>query len=209
MHICRVAIVALIFAVSACVPAGLGGSGTRALAVAGGAVTVTGPQGYCIDRDASRDGASGAFVLMGSCASLTGSRASGQPQRPAILTASIGPESTAGTDLAAALPDMAQFFESAAGRAALSRAGRAETVTVQRVSALGDVLYIRLTDSAVAEEQGVEAAYWRALMAVRGRIVTLSVLSPARGPLSAAEQRGVLDQFVARMRAVNAGVALG
>jgi hypothetical protein len=104
---------------------------------------------------------------------------------------------------------MAEFFQSPAGRAALSRTGQAETVTVERVSASAGVLYIRLSDSAMAEGQGVEAAYWRALMAVGGRIVTLSVLSPTQGPLSSAEQRAVLDQFVARMRASNQSAAQG
>lgn len=192
--------VALSVALAACVPAGTGGTGTRALAVAAGAVTVAGPRGYCIDRSASRDGVSGAFVLMGSCASLTGSRAAGLPERLAILTASVGAPA-AEPDLAVALPGLAQFFQSRAGRAALSRTGQAETVTVERVSAAGDVLYIRLSDS--AEGHGVEPAYWRAVMAVADRIVTLSVLSPTQGPLGSAEQRAVLEQFVARMRAAN------
>lgn len=192
---------ALVLALSACVQTGAGGMGTRALAVAGGAVTIAGPQGYCIDRSASRDGASGAFVLMGSCASLTGSRAAGLPQRPAILTASASAPGAGSTGFAAALPGLAQFFQSRAGRAALSRTGRAETVTVERVTAAGNVLYIRLSDS--AEGHGVEAAYWRAVMAVADRIVTLSVLSPTQGPLGSAEQRAVLDRFVARMRAAN------
>lgn len=198
-----------VVALSACVPSGLGGPATRAMTVAGGSVTVAGPQGYCIDRGASRDSASGAFVLLGSCASLTGSRAAGQPSRPAILTASAGPTSGAGSDVAAALPGLAQFFQSTAGRAALSRTGQAATVRVERVSAAGGVLYIRLSDSAGAGEQGVEAGYWRALMAAGGRIVTLSVLSPRQAPLSSADQRALLDRFVARMRASNASAALG
>ncbi len=195
-------IAALALALAGCVGTGLGG-GTRALAVAGGAVTVTGPQGYCVDRSASRDSASGAFVLLGSCASLTGSRAAGQPQRPAILTASVGPLSAEGTDVAAALPAMAEFFQSSAGRAALSRAGAADTVAVDQISTSDGVLYLHLSDQALASGQAVEAGYWRALTGIRGRIVTLAVLSPTRGPLGVSEQRAVLDQFVARMRAAN------
>jgi hypothetical protein len=199
----------LTLSLSACVPSGTGGAATRAMAVAGGAVTVAGPQGYCIDGGASRDGASGAFVLLGSCASLTGSRAAGQPLRPAILTASASPSSGGGAEFTSALPGLAQFFQSAAGRTALSRTGQAETVKVERVSAAGGVLYIRLSDSAVAREQGVDATYWRALLAIGDQIVTLSVLSPRQGPLSSAEQRAVLDKFVARMRASNGAAARG
>ncbi|MBC7141608.1 MAG: hypothetical protein H5U18_05565, partial [Rhodobacteraceae bacterium] len=55
-------------ALGACVPGAPlapGGTATRAMAVSGGAVVVTGPQGYCIDRSASRDRPDGAFVLFG------------------------------------------------------------------------------------------------------------------------------------------------
>ena len=194
---------ALAVGLSACVPAGMSGGAPRAIAVAGGAVTVAGPQGYCIDRSASRDGASGAFVLLGSCASIAGNRAAGQPARPAILTALVGPATASAPNFAAALPDMAEFFRTDAGRAALSGAGRAETVRVERISEAGGVLFIRLSDSALAEGQPVEHGHWRALAEIRGRIVTLAVLSPESAPLSSAEQRAVLDAFVGRMRSAN------
>lgn len=194
---------ALALGLSACVPAGMSGSAPRAIAVSGGAVTVAGPQGYCVDRSASRDGASGAFVLLGSCASISGNRAAGQPPRPAILTVSVGPAAASGQNLTAALPGMADFFRTTPGRAALSGAGRADTVTVERISAAGGVLFIRLSDSAVAAGQPVEPGHWRALTAIRGRVVTLAVLSPDSAPLTASEQRTVLDAFVARMRAAN------
>jgi hypothetical protein len=190
-------------ALAACVATGP--PGTRAVAVSGGAVTVTGPQGYCIDRGATRQGASGAFVLFGTCAALTRSASAAQPARAAVLTASVGQPAAEGIDLAANLPAMAAFFRSVPGRAALSRSGDAATVRVEEVGQSGDALYIRLSDSAVAAGQSVEPAYWRALMPVRGRIVTLAVLSPVGAPLRSSEQRAVLDRFAARMRAANAG----
>lgn len=196
-------VVALALALAACVATGT--SGTRAVAVSGGAVTVTGPQGYCIDRGATREGASGAFVLFGTCAALTGSASAGQPAQAAVLTASVGQPAAPGVDLAATLPAMASFFPSEPGRAALSRSGDAGTVSVHEVTRAGDVLYIRLSDIAVAADQSVQPGYWRALMPVRGRIVTLTVLSPARAPLTFADQRAILDRFVARMRGANAG----
>lgn len=199
------ALLALVLA--ACVTTG--SSGTRAVAVSGGAVTVAGPPGYCVDRGATREGASGAFVLFGTCAALTGSASSGQPAKAAVLTASVGQPAGVGADLAAALPAMANFFPSVPGRAALSRSGDAGSVRVHEVTKAGDVLYIRLSDSAVAADQSVEPGYWRALMPIRGRIVTLAVLSPARKPLSLAEQRALLDRFVARMRAANSGTGAG
>lgn len=193
----------LVVAVAGCVATGP--SGTRAVAVSGGTVTVTGPQGYCIDRGATREGASGAFVLFGTCAALTGSASAGQPARAAVLTASVGPAAADGADLAANLPAMAAFFRSVPGRAALSRSGDAATVRVDEAAQSGDALFIRLSDSASAAGQSVEPGYWRALMPIRGRIVTLAVLSPVKAPLASSDQRALLDRFVARMRAANAG----
>lgn len=197
----------LAMTLAACVATGP--SGTRAVAVSGGAVTVTGPQGYCIDRGATREGASGAFVLFGTCAALTGSGAAGQPAKAAVLTASVGQPAAAGVDLAANLPAMANFFRSVPGRAALSRSGDAGTVRVDETGRSGDALYVRLSDRSAATGQSVEPGYWRALIPVRGRIVTLAVLSPAQAPLTSSEQRALLDRFVARMRAANPGTGSG
>jgi len=186
---------AALLALSACVPVGMTGTADRAVAVAGGAVTVAGPQGYCVDRGARSD----ALVLLGSCAALAGSRSVGGPARPAILTASVAEPPASGIDLDA----MAGFVRSAPGRAALSQSDDPASVTIEEVSASGGVLFIRLSDSAMAKSLPVETGYWRALTGLRGYAVTLSVLSPASAPLSPDEQRAVLNAFVARMRAAN------
>lgn len=203
----RVAAATLVATLAACVATGP--SGTRAVAVSGGAVTVTGPEGYCIDRGATRESASGAFVLFGTCAALTRSASAGQPARAAVLTASVGQPAAVGVDLAANLPAMAAFFRSVPGRAALSRSGDAGTVRVEETGKAGDALYIRLSDRSAAAGQSVEPGYWRALIPVQGRIVTLAVLSPAQAPLTSSEQRALLDRFVARMRAANPGTGGG
>lgn len=179
------------------------GTAVRALAVSGGAVTVTGPSGYCIDRSASRDGEGGTFVLFGTCAALSGSPSAGQPGKPAVLTASVAPGTVDAATFAASYPAMARFFRSDPGRAALSRAGRAATVSLAEVSSTADVLYLHLTDSAGASGQAVEPDYWRAITVLGGRMVTLSAMSLSDRPLSSAEKRQVLDAFVARMKAAN------
>src|SRR5690606_9471523 len=160
-------------ALSACVE-GMSptGSAPRAIALAGGAVTATGPAGYCVDRAASRDGAAGSFVLFGTCAALSGSPAAGQPAKPAVLTASVAP---AAPPFAASFPAMARFFGSAPGRAALSRSGRAGTVALGAVSSRDGVIYLSLSDSAAGPGQAVAPDYWRAILALRSHLVTLSV----------------------------------
>lgn len=194
-------------ALAACLPAGLGGGGTatRAISVSNGGVTVAGPTGYCIDKSALRDGASGAFVLLGTCAAISGSRDEGQPDRPAVLTASVLPEAGLSRPLSESFAGLTTFFRSVPGRAALSRAGDAKTVEVAEVRQKDDVLYLRVRDAAVASGQPVEPEYWRAILSLNGRIVTLSALGLRDRPLSAAEKRAALEAFVARMRAQNSG----
>ncbi|MFN6951368.1 MAG: hypothetical protein ACK4NE_02070 [Albidovulum sp.] len=181
------------------------GATPRAVSVADGAVTVTGPAGYCIDRAATRSGSAGAFVLFGTCAALSGSPAASQPARPAVLTASVVPGSADAVTFAASFPAMARFFNSPAGRAALSRSGKAASVSVGSVSSRDGVLYLRLSDSAAGPGQSVAPDYWRAILALRGHFVTLSVMSLSDRPLDPAEKRRILDAFVTRMRAANAG----
>ncbi|MDW4549650.1 hypothetical protein R5H32_09825 [Defluviimonas sp. D31] len=188
---------------AACAKGGFGGA-SRAIIVAGGEVTVAGPSGYCIDRSVSRDGAEGAFVLLGTCAAISGSRAVAQPARPAVLTASVLPGAPLSAPMAESFEGLAAFFRSDPGRAALSRSGKAETVTVEEATTAGEVLYLRLRDVSAAEGRAVEPEYWRAILALKGRIVTLSALSLQDRPLSAEEKRQILEGFVAQMQSVNA-----
>ena len=191
-------------ALTACVPGefgGMSGAATRSLQVSGGAVTVAPPQGYCIDRKASRDGAEGAFVLIGTCAALSGVRSAGPSARPAVLTASVLNGAPA-EGIAGILPQMTRFFGTDAGRSALSRSGDAGAVDLIQAVSQGDTLYLRVADRSKAEAQ-VEPEYWRAVLALNGRMVTLSALSLERFPLGPDEKRKVLEAFVSRMRAAN------
>lgn len=186
-------------ALAACVPQG---SAPGAVSVAGGTVTIAGPEGFCVDRGATRSTADTGFVLLGSCAALSGSLAQPQPPVPAVLTASVIGD--APQDFASNLPQMASFFRSSAGAKALSRTGRAETVALGQVTSKGDALYIRASDSARANGLAVEPEYWRAIFAQNGRIITLSVMGLADRPVRAEDKRRLLDRFVQRVRAANA-----
>ncbi|MBC7141611.1 MAG: hypothetical protein H5U18_05580, partial [Rhodobacteraceae bacterium] len=161
----------------------------------------------CIDRSASRDRPDGAFVLFGTCAALSGSAAAGQPARPALLTAAVLPAARDSAALAGSFPVLAAFFRSVPGRAALSRSGKAETVEIVEVASRGDVLYLHLKDRSAVSGPAVEADYWRAVLGLHGRMVTLSALSLRDRPLSSAEMRQVLVALVAKMQAANAGTA--
>ncbi len=171
--------------------------------IAQGAVTIAGPPGYCIDPSASRDDEKGAFVLLGSCASLAGSADSASPRTAAILTATISPSGAGQADLSAFFPTMAKFLQSESGRAALSRSGKAKSVKILKIASVGDVMYVSVRDIARADGQEVEPDYWRALFAVNGQIVTLSVLSLGAMPLDQAAKRALLEKFVAKVKAAS------
>ncbi len=175
------------------------------MAVADGKLTIAAPHGFCVDAEASHETGDGAFVLFGSCASLAKSTLAARPKAPAILTAYVSDGAPPGDEFAASFQPMARFLTSEAGRKALSRAGKARTVVIRQIVADRDVLYIRATDSAALEGQDVEPEYWRALFALKGQIVTLSVLGLADKPLSGADKRALLDQFVRKVRAENRG----
>ncbi|WP_413864247.1 hypothetical protein, partial [Albidovulum sp.] len=127
--------------------------------------------------------------------------------KPAVLTASVAPGAADEAAFVASFPAMARFFGSDPGRAALSRAGKAATVRVGAVSSRDGVLYLSVTDAAAGQGKAVEPDYWRAILLARGHLVTLSVMSLADRPLTSAEKRQILDAFVSRMRAANAGPA--
>lgn len=181
-----------------------GGSAPTSVSV-GDQITVAGPSGYCVDTSASRTGDSGAFVLLGSCASISRSLMAARPKYPAILTASVSGGGPDTDTFKASFPSMAKFLSSAAGRAALSRSGKAASVNIAQIGSAGDAMTIRATDTAAAPGQNVEPEYWRALMSIKGQIVTLTVMGLKDKPLSSEVKRALLDAFIARIRAVNAG----
>lgn len=187
---------------SACVAGGIGGSAPGSMAVLGGSVTVAGPRGFCVDSTASRDGREAAFVLLGSCASLSGSPLAPAPQVPAILTASV---LAGGAELVAETEPLAAFFRSPAGRAALSRSGEADTVEVLETVARNGAIFLRVRDTSASGPEGppVEPEYWRAILALNGRLVTLSALGHKARPLSGGAKRAAIEAFLARMRAAN------
>jgi hypothetical protein len=175
----------------------------QSLTVTTGKVRIAGPDGYCADRAGSRDGGTQAFVLLAPCAVIRGD-VRGNGAEGAVLTAQVLLRGLAnGEPMAVILPEMERFFRSAAGRQALSRSGRAATVEVVETARSGEVLYIRARDRSPMKGVAVEPEYWRAVMTVKGRMVTLSVLGRAAAPIGPGAKRSLLDAFVARVRRMN------
>lgn len=178
--------VGLCLALSACVVAT---DATRQVAVLGGALRVRAPEFYCIDTKSARAFDDTAVVLIGRC------NAAGQVAA-ALVTVTVGRAASAGVMLAA--PEALRgFMSSPAGRKALSRSGRAEDVAVLESGVLGgDRLMLHLNDRQ-------EGEYWRAIIGIKGRLVTISASGAEGVPLTADQGRRLVEKTVAALRKAN------
>ena len=172
-----------------------GDSTTESIDVAGGAVTIAGPRGYCIDPEGTQEGAT-PVVLRGSCAALSGARDAPRPDRAAVLSAAVIETGTRMPPIGDALDELADFLASEPGRATLSRAGDADSVEVLDTGAREGVLFVRLSDTSSFDGPEIEPEYRRAIFEIGAHIVTLSVLSPAGRPLDDDARQVTLEAFV-------------
>jgi hypothetical protein len=186
---------ALLLLVAGCT----GVSAPRSMSVAAGRVVIEGPAGYCIDTNGSRDTTAGTFVLLGSCDSISGVSTQPRPQAPAVLTAAVS-AGTSGAGIAGSEKRLARYFESRAGRAALSRSGKARTVTILGHHDGDGAFFLHLSDSSARPDPTVS---WRVLFDLNGHIVTLSVVGLPGRPISARHSEALLRAFIAQVRAAS------
>lgn len=154
------------------------------------------PSGYCVDRGAQ---AGPGVVLIGRCAGVAN-------RAPAVLTVAVG-QPGSGIGLADQGRALAEFFTSDRGRAALSRSGRAGTVTVLEAMSWQDAFLIRWRDTGAG--RGAQGESWRAVLGLDGRMVTLTAAGTAAAPLSREEGRRLIEGFVKAMTQANRRSAQG
>lgn len=170
--------------------------GPRSLALQGGSFTAAAPQGYCIEPGASHDEGDSAVVLMGRCSGASSAA-------PALIALSIGAPGSSAV-LQSGAQALSDYFLSPAGRAALARDGRASSVTIRKTAIADGVLILRVEDRSIGP-------YWRAVLGLKTRLVTLSVSAPEAGSapegpaLDEATGRRILDRAVAALRRANTG----
>lgn len=162
------------------------GSGTGIVAMFGGAMKAAAPAGYCIEPSASTASGEGAVVLMGRCAGAAATVA------PALITVSLGGPGSS-VVLQSGARALSDYFLSPAGRAALARDGRAGSVRVLQTSVAEGALMLRVADRTVGD-------YWRAILGLKGRLVTISVTAPDPDA-----GRRLLEAAMAAMRRANPG----
>jgi hypothetical protein len=159
-----------------------------AVSVLGGAAQIGLPRGYCIDKSASRDTGKTAVVFLGRCSSSA-------KTQPALISIALGEAGSAGV-MTASGAELAKFFQSTEGRRTLSRNGRAKDVRVISAAGRENLFLLHLYDAPVGE-------YWRAITAIRGRLLTITTIGSRQQPLAPAEGRKLLDATVASMQAAN------
>lgn len=178
---------AIVLTLASCQVGG-GMTSSRAAPVLGGALQIGVPAGYCIDGKASRESRDSAVFLMGRCSDA-------MKATPALITVSIGQGGSAGV-MTAGGPALAAFFASNQGRAMLSRSGRAGDVKIIAALGSGDAFLLHLQDRNVGE-------YWRAVIGVKGRLVTVSATGTDDIRLDPAEGRKIVEQTLDALRAAN------
>ena len=162
--------------------------GVQQVAVLDGEIHVPAPLFYCVDSQSARSGADSVAVLIGRCTSDGGVAA-------ALVTVTIGRAASAGVMLADA-ETLRAFMSSAAGRRALSRSGRAQDVVVLESGVVRGRLLLHLKDRLTGD-------YWRAVIGIKGRLVTVSASGAQGAPLSPADGRKLVDQTVDALIAAN------
>lgn len=168
-------------------------AGPTQVEVLRGSITVAGPAGYCVDVEATRESDIEAFVLLVRCRGTI---------RPSpVLTATV--TRIPANDDPAALARLLGFVRSPAGRAQLSRSGDSDDVELIEATHAGGALWLLIRDS--DNPDSFDETYWRAILPLADRVLTLSVLAASDHPYERGSGLAILRGFVQRMRDVNRG----
>jgi hypothetical protein len=167
---------------------GSGLVGRTDMVILDGAMQIAAPTGYCIEPQAGRVAATTTVVFLGRCSAQSKTAA-------AVVTISIGAPASGGVTTAGAAA-LADFFKSEPGRAALSRSGKAQDVRLITARGTASVLWLYLEDVDIG-------SYWRAITAVRGRLVTLSATGIVGHPLLPEAGLALLQSTYAALQKAN------
>lgn len=168
-------------------------AGPASVQVLSGSITVAGPGGYCVDTEATRESDIEAFVLLVRCRGTL---------RPSPVLSATVTRHTADDD-PEGLRRLVPFLQTAAGRSQLSRSGDPGRIEVLEATFDSGAVWLLIDDD--DNPDSFDEVYWRAIVPVAGRVVTLSVLAAAEHPFERESGLAILRGFVMRMQAANAG----
>jgi hypothetical protein len=169
----------------------------RSVVVQGGDIKVAAPAGYCANPQASTDSAGSAVVLIGRCSATSSAT-------PALITASVGAAGS-GAALDSGPVALTRFFTSEQGRSMLASTGNASDAVVTSSETEEASVLLRIKDANMGE-------YWRAILALKGRLVMLSATGAESVVLPPEQGRALLSKSMAALRSANpdkAAPALG
>lgn len=167
-----------------------------AISVADHAVVISAPEGFCIDKTASRPGGTNPFVLMASCQAVTGNRDVLAPTTPAVLTATV--EADTGGAPPPRPDTIKRFLATDSGRAILSLEGDPSRVNIEQSFVRGDAVFVEARESGVAKPLGGHS--WRVIFPVNGRIVSATVRDLDGQAISTERGFQTLDSFARNIR---------
>jgi len=163
---------------------------------AGAPFVVAAPSGFCVDPASSRIGQQSGTVLLAECAVLEGRKREGS----VVLAVTVAPVPADGVPPSAPALSLGAIAGEA-GRAALSRSGRAASVSIIEARAEGSALFVHLADDAPFAGGSVAPEYRRAFAVLGGRAIALSALAPSGTDAADLELR--LRAFLAALAAAN------
>jgi hypothetical protein len=171
--------------------------GARAVDLYGGAITVQGPQGFCVDRTAS-DPAQG-FAVLGGCALLTTLQL--MPQAPGLITVQVGGPGSAAVTGAEA--ELLALLQSPAGAGLLSRTGDAAAVTIVDSEAGDGLVLVEIEDRGAPLTPELDSREWRVFLDLSDRLATVTLRGFDRAPLTRAAALTAMSDAVRVLRAAN------
>lgn len=159
---------------------------------------VAGTKGWCIDRRSSRLDDETSVVVLGSCAALDSDAGSARPSVQGVVTVSV----QAANGNVPSLQALETFFQTDAGRGILSRSGQTADVRVLETRLEDDTLILHVEDGGGAVP-GASSDYWRALMGVEGRFVTVSLVGFGESPIDPDAGRAMVTAQVEELFQAN------
>lgn len=142
-----------------------------------GGVVVRAPAGYCAERSSRVEND---FVLLGDCNVLRKVESRLEPYERGLLTVSAGPVNSVAPDMSSLVDGLEAFGDP-------RRRGRLATV---RIEEGGDRLV-----------PGADPVYWRGVMVVNNRVVSLAAFGPPYSDMAHEKGRDLLTELAANILA--------
>ncbi len=160
---------------------------------------VAGAEGWCVDQSTSRARDDHAVVVLGSCAAIAGNVLAPRPDIEGLVTVSVDTEVGASPST----EQLEGFFGTDAGRAALARDGRPESVKILETQTEDDILILHAADKSAPP--GTDPEVWRALFDLQGRFISVSLYGLVNRPIGRDEGLAALSAQVDTLREANDG----